>query len=300
MQDFANLLDRLVYTPQRNGKIRLIADYLRSADDPDRGYALAALCSAMKLPNVSYSAIRDMIHERTDEVLFRMSYDYVGDFAETTSLLWPAQPRNSPPPPLTEVVDTLAAMTRAEAAQQVAIWLDVLDVNGRYALIKLLTGGLRVGVSARLAKVAFAQAFDVTPEEVEEIWHAMEPPYTPLFDWATGKAERPNLDALPVFRPFMLANPLEEKEIDFADYVAEWKWDGIRVQVVRVGGETRLFSRTGDDIGGSFPDILAAFEKDGIVDGELLVRDKEGGPAPFNHLQQRLMQVGAALILTLA
>ncbi|MEO0411515.1 MAG: cisplatin damage response ATP-dependent DNA ligase [Pseudomonadota bacterium] len=288
MQDFANLLDQLVYTPQRNGKIRLIADYLRSADDPDRGYAMAALCSAIKLRNVSYSAIRDMIHARTDEVLFRMSYDYVGDFAETASLLWPASPRNSPPPPLTEVVDTLAAMTKAEAAAQVAIWLDVLDVNGRYALIKLLTGGLRVGVSARLAKVAFASAFDVSIEEVEEIWHAMEPPYTPLFDWATGKADRPDLNELPVFRPFMLANPLDDKEIDFSDYVAEWKWDGIRVQVVRVNGETRLFSRTGDDIGGSFPDILAAFDRDGIADGELLVRSETGEPAPFNHLQQRL------------
>ncbi|MEM9289412.1 MAG: cisplatin damage response ATP-dependent DNA ligase [Pseudomonadota bacterium] len=288
MQAFANLLERLVYTPQRNGKIALIAAYLRESEDRDRGYGLAALCAELKLPNVSYSVLRDMIHARTDETLFRLSYDYVGDFAETVSLLWPGTLRNIPPPTLSDVVETLNGMTKAEGAKQVEAWLDVLGVNGRYGLIKLLTGGMRVGVSARLAKVAFAKAFEVSIEDVEEVWHALEPPYAPLFDWATGKAERPDLNALPVFRPFMLANPLEEREIDFSQFVAEWKWDGIRVQVVRVGGEVRLFSRTGDDIGAAFPDILAAFNRDGIVDGELLVRGEGGDPAPFNHLQQRL------------
>lgn len=288
MLDFAHLLDRLVYTPQRNGKIKLIGDYLRQAPDPDRGYALAALAGEIKLRSVGYAALRERMMEQIDPVLFRLSYDYVGDFAETVSLLWQPSPRNAPAPTLKEIFEDLAALSKPEALAQVEAWLDTLDVNGRYALIKLLTGGLRVGVSARLAKVALANAFGISADDVEEVWHALKPPYGGLFAWAEGKADKPNLDEIPVFRPFMLANPLEEQDIDFGDYVAEWKWDGIRVQVVRVGGETRLYSRTGDDISAGFPDVVNAFDKDGIVDGELLVRDEAGEPAPFNVLQQRL------------
>ncbi|MEM9879224.1 MAG: cisplatin damage response ATP-dependent DNA ligase [Pseudomonadota bacterium] len=298
METFATLLDRLVYTPQRNGKIKLIRDFLRDTPDPDRGYGLAVLAGAIKLRSVGYAALRERIMARTDPVLFRLSYDYVGDFAETVSLLWPPRPRNTPVPSLTEVFEDLSSLTKNEALAQVEAWLDVLDVNGRYGLIKLLTGGLRVGVSARLAKVAFADAFAMQVDDVEEVWHAMQPPYQPLFDWATGRADKPNLSALPVFRPFMLANPLEEQDINFADYVAEWKWDGIRVQLVRVGAETRLYSRTGDDISAGFPDIVTALDAEGIVDGELLVRGEGGEPAPFNELQQRLNRktVSAAML----
>lgn len=288
MQAFAELLDQLVYTPQRNAKIALIGAYLKAAPDPERGYALGVLAGDVKLKSVGYAALRETIMARTDPELFRLSYDYVGDFAETASLLWPAKPRNAAAPTLQDVFEDLAHCTKVEALGQVEAWLDTLDINGRYALIKLLTGGLRVGVSARLAKVALAQAFDLATDDVEEVWHALTPPYGPLFDWATGKSQRPNLENMPVFRPFMLANPLEDQSIDFADYSAEWKWDGIRVQVVRVAGETRLFSRTGDDISAGFPDVVQAFTVDGIVDGELLVRGVGGGPAPFNELQQRL------------
>ena len=101
---------------------------------------------------------------------------------------------------------------------------------------------------------------------------------------------------VPVFRPFMLAHPLEEAKVSLDDYAAEWKWDGIRVQLVHAGGETRLYSRTGDDISGSFPDIAEAFRERGVLDGELLVRGSDqgvadvhgGAAASFNALQQRL------------
>jgi DNA ligase-1 len=288
MEAFSQLLERLVYTPQRNGKIKLIGDYLLAAPDPDRGFALGVLAGELKLKSVGYAALREALMARTDPILFRLSYDYVGDFAETASLLWPAKPRNIPPPSLGAVFEDLSGCSKSEALEQVEAWLDVLDVSGRYALIKLLTGGLRVGVSARLAKVALAEAFDLKADDVEEVWHALAPPYSELFQWATGAADRPNLDDIPVFRPFMLANPLEDQDIDFAQYVAEWKWDGIRVQLVRVAGETRMYSRTGDDISAGFPDVVGAFTSEGIVDGELLVRGADGAPAPFNELQQRL------------
>jgi len=152
---------------------------------------------------------------------------------------------------------------------------------------------MRIGVSSRLAKVAFAQAFDVSVEEVEEHWHGLEPPYGPLFAWAAHGAAPPDTANLPTFRPFMLAHPLEDTVVDLADYVAEWKWDGIRVQLVRIGGETRLYSRGGDDISATFPELLDALPFDAVLDGELLVRGttqggEAGGAASFNALQQRL------------
>jgi DNA ligase 1 len=100
-----------------------------------------------------------------------------------------------------------------------------MDAKGRYALIKLATGGMRVGVSARLAKTAFAIAFNVPVEEVEEYWHALTPPYAELFAWGADGGPAPDLAGVPRFRPFMLAHPLEDGAVDLKDYAAEWKWD---------------------------------------------------------------------------
>src|SRR5205085_9341457 len=174
--------------------------------------------------------------------------------------------------------------------------LDHLDASGRFALLKLALGELRVGINARLAKQALAQAFGLEVEAVEEVWHGLKPPFAELFDWAEGRAEQPSARNVPLFRPFMLAHPLAETKVSLDDYAAEWKWDGIRVQLVHAGGETRLYSRTGDDISGSFPDVAGAFQTAGVLDGELLVRGSEqgmadlhgGAAASFNALQQRL------------
>lgn len=295
MEEFAALLDALVYTTSRNRKLALIAAYLRSAPDPDRGWALAGLTGGLDFPAVKSSTIRNLMMERVDPVLWALSRDFVGDTAETASLLWPEPESKAPQAPLSlaEVVERLAALTRATAPKELPALFDRLDARGRFALIKLATGGMRVGVSARLAKTAFAQAFGVAVEAVEEYWHALAPPYAELFDWATGAAPPPDLANIPRFRPFMLAHPLEDGEVDLADYAAEWKWDGIRVQLVRAGGETRVFSRSGDDISATFPELLDVLTVDAVLDGELLVRGatqggEAGGAASFNALQQRL------------
>ena len=295
MERFAALLDGLVYTTSRNRKLALIAAYLRSSPDPDRGWALAALTGGLDFPAVKSSTIRNLMMERVDPLLWNLSRDFVGDTAETASLLWPEPEARAPRDdlPLTELVARLAALTRAAAPKELPGLLDRLDAKGRYALIKLATGGMRVGVSARLAKTAFALAFDVSVEEVEEYWHALAPPYTELFDWAAKGGAAPDLAGAPHFRPFMLAHPLEDGEVDLADYAAEWKWDGIRVQLVRAGGTTRLYSRSGDDISASFPELLEVLPFDAVLDGELLVRGAAqggaaGGAASFNALQQRL------------
>ena len=295
MEEFAALLDALVYTTSRNRKLALISTYLREAPDPDRGWALAALTDGLDFPAVKSSTVRNLMMERVDTVLWALSRDFVGDTAETASLLWP-EPEDPVPQPdlsLAEVVERLSALTRASAPRELPGLLDRLDARGRYALIKLATGGMRVGVSARLAKTAFALAFDVAVEEVEEYWHALAPPYAELFAWAADGAPAPDLAGVPRFRPFMLAHPLEDGEVDLADYAAEWKWDGIRVQLVRAGGETRVYSRSGDDISTTFPELLDVLPMDAVLDGELLVRGsaqggEAGGAASFNALQQRL------------
>lgn len=295
MQRFAMLLDGLLLTPSRNGKLALIADYLRATPDPDRGWALAALTSAVDFPAVKAGTVRGLMADRVDPVLWALSRDFVGDTAETASLLWP-EPEpvpQGPAPTLGEIVTELSTTTRAAAPGLLTNLLDRLDTAGRYALIKFATGALRIGISARLAKVAFAQAFGVSVDEVEEYWHGQSPPYAPLFQWATGAAPPPRTDLLPLFRPFMLAYPLEDESISLDDYVAEWKWDGIRVQLVHVNGETRVYSRGGDEISASFPEIAGALPFPAVLDGELLVRGSQqggeaGGAASFNALQQRL------------
>ncbi|WP_298282070.1 cisplatin damage response ATP-dependent DNA ligase [Novosphingobium sp.] len=294
MNRFAALLDALVLTPSRNAKLTLLADYLRETPDPDRGWALAALTDGLDFPAVKASLIRSLMAERIDPVLWALSREYVGDTAETASLLWPEPlEQRMPAPTVAEVVATLHTTTRTTAPGILADLLDRLDVNGRYALLKLATGAMRIGISARLAKVAFAQAFSVSVEDVEEYWHGQSPPYTPLFDWAANGAAPPRTDLLPLFRPFMLAHPLEAETLDLSEYAAEWKWDGIRVQIVHVAGETRVYSRSGDDISATFPEVTAALTTPCVLDGELLVRGahqggETGGAASFNALQQRL------------
>ena len=163
-------------------------------------------------------------------------------------------------------------------------------------LLKLITGALRVGVSARLAKTALAMFGEVELDEIEQLWHGREPPYADLFLWLSRQGDRPHPLNL-AFRPFMLAHPLEESEIaqlPAEDFRAEWKWDGIRVQLVAENGQGRIYSRGGEEIGKAFPDILAAMNFSAVLDGELLVVDlpsETGGlaeVASFNKLQQRL------------
>jgi DNA ligase 1 len=293
MRDFSQLLDALVYTSSRNAKLKLIGDYLTRTPDPDRGYALAALTGELDLPAVKPAAIRAIAEERVDPVLLYMSRDYVGDMAETVSLLWPkpdSADLDDGTLRLANVVERLASLGRAEAPGALAAMLDHLDASGRFALLKLATGALRIGISARLAKVALAQAFGLEVDALEEVWHGIAPPYLPIFAWAEGRDAQPSAEDVPVFRPFMLAQPLEDARVSLDDYAAEWKWDGIRVQLVHAGGATRLYSRAGDDITGSFPDVAEAFGTPGVLDGELLVKGavQGGEAASFNALQQRL------------
>jgi DNA ligase 1 len=388
MNRFAELLDRLAYEPGRNNKLRLITGYFREVEDPDRGYALAALTGALSFKHAKAGLIRDLIAERTDPVLFALSYDYVGDLSETVALMWPkssplpprsggegsgvggsaaiteaavladtlptpdpSPPRalrvaggekhlerpprkksdkatpaalsvpsplvgegqgegyrehdvdrdqrylhnNPPPPTLTEVVTTLRTLGKTELPQQLTRWLDELDETGRWALLKLVTGAMRIGVSARLAKTAAAELGEKDAHDIELMWPGLSAPYLDLFAWLEGRGEKPvNLDPAP-FRPVMLAHAIEDDDfaqLDALAFSAEWKWDGIRVQAVSGHDEhgnvvARLYSRSGEDITKSFPDLLPSLHLPGALDGELLVL-RDGRVQSFNVLQQRL------------
>jgi DNA ligase 1 len=297
MMAFAALLDGLVYTQSRNRKTALLAAYFRDTADPDRGIALAALTDGVPQSLIPRLPLRRMLAELTsrfiDPVLYKLSRDYVGDTAETVALLWPDQTEAhaNAEPTLSDVIEALRGGTVASRTEALGQCLDRLDTSGRWALLKLLGGAPRVGVSARLAKTALAQAFDHDVTEIEELWHALEAPYVDLFAWLEARGPKPDADGKPVFRPVMLAHPIEADDwpkLQAQDFAAEWKWDGIRVQIAATAGEVRIFSRQGDDISAAFPDIRSAFlELDCVADGELLVA-REHIVAPFNDLQQRL------------
>ena len=297
MNRFAELLDRLAYEPGRNAKLRLITDYLRGTPDPERGWALAALTGALSFKHAKAGMIRGLIAERTDPALFALSYDYVGDLSETVALMWPADPtqKSRSAPTLSDVVQTLSTLGKAQLPAQIARWLDGLDETGRWALLKLVTGALRIGVSARLAKTAAASFGHRESDEIEILWPGLSPPYLDLFAWLEGRADKPSTRDPAPFRPAMLAHAAEESDLitlNAADYLAEWKWDGIRVQAVAGYDEhgelvARLYSRTGEEISRSFPDLLAALRLPCAIDGELLIM-REARVQSFNVLQQRL------------
>lgn len=288
MKAFAALLDQLSYTPSRNNKVALMKAYFLATPDPDRGYALAALTDNLPLSFPVRKAVLDLASQHVAPELFKISRDYVGDTAETLSLVWPNRAVGEPPR-LSDVIETLLLIGRNQLPDVLAPWLDRLDVNGRWALLKLVTGGMRTGVSARLAKLALAEAFDTPVNDIDEVWHGLSMPYAPLFLWLRGEAPRPDVKNVPVFRPLMLSHPLEDKDFEVLqpqDYQIEWKWDGVRVQLCSRAGGTRLYSRSGDDISHTFPE-LSDVPLNATLDGELLVV-RDGEVAPFQDLQQRL------------
>jgi DNA ligase-1 len=294
MQRFAHLLDDLYFTNSTNAKERILANYLKTAPDPDRGWALAAIAGTLSFDLFKRNLSKNLIIERMDEELFALSYDYVGELSETIALAWPISEEPvllNRLPGLTEVIEEFKARGKEGIRQYLVQLLDNMTPPQRWALLKLGTRGLRIGMSARSVKRVIANMKGVELEEVEELWHGLEPPYQNLFDWIDGKADKPNVSASINYMPVMLAHPIDEEK-DLAritpdTHTAEWKWDGIRVQVASDGEETKIFSRTGDDISHSFPDLAEAVNFFGVVDGELLVKSQEE-IGSFNDLQQRL------------
>ena len=294
MEHFARLLDELSTQQGRTAKIALMEAYFRATPDPDRGWALAALTDSAPVKVPFRRVLSHLMAARIDPFLYKISRDYVGDTAETVALLWPEGQLGrdgKTPIALGTIVTQIKGCPPKALEETIAAYLDQFDGTQRWAFLKFLGGALRVGVSARLAKIALAQSSQRDVSEIEELWHAVAPPYLDLFAWLDGKAPRPETAGVPVFRPLMLATPIEDQDwagLQPKAFVAEWKWDGIRVQIAATRGGVRVYSRTGEDISPAFPEIAAAFSGlDVTADGELLVV-RDGAVASFNDLQQRL------------
>lgn len=293
MERFSILLDDLYFTNSTKAKEAILAAYLRETPDPDRGWALAAIAGTLRFNLFKRNLTKTLMAERMDPFLFDVSRDYVGESSETVALAWRASPNAkilNRLPSLSEVIDEFRRRDKAGIQNYLIDLLDNMTPPQRWALLKLGTRGLRIGMSARSVKRTLANMKSVELDAIETLWHGIEPPYETLFAWIDGDAPMPDMSGVLTYSPVMLAHPIEDK--DFArisgdTHQAEWKYDGIRVQVASKNGEAKLFSRKGDDISGSFPDLLSAIDFDGVLDGELLVKP-DGAIGSFNDLQQRL------------
>ncbi len=290
MEEFAKLLENIIFSPSRNRKIELLIDYYQKTSDPDRGYAVALITSNLKLSSFRSSDLKELIKSRIDPILFDLSYDYVGDMAETISLLWPEN-KKSKLCKLNFFINFFLNNSKTEAKKFLILQLDKASVTEKWAIIKLITGGLRIGVSKKNAKVSLSRYGSVNIDQIEKIWHGLSPPYKDLFFWLENGGDPPKIDILRTFHPMMLADQISNKndfcELNPQDFDAEWKWDGIRVQIIITKNETVVFSRNGDDISNSFPELKFCSKKDIILDGELLVGNNLN-PTTFNEIQQRL------------
>lgn len=323
---FAKLVDQLYYTSSNLSKASLIKAYLSLTNTQDRGWAIAAIAGTLSFEFFKRKAIKDLITERVDPVLFELSYDYVGEMSETVAHLWEAQEQDPPAPQLdangsipslTAIVEHFQEIKKAQVNDSLIGLLNLLDAPQRWALIKLGTRGLRIGVSARFIKKVLAEygeehaisrginaqeaATTYSIEEIERLWHGLKAPYVELFDWLEGKGSKPDVSGAITFQPVMLSHPIDEAELTSMkakDWTVEWKFDGIRVQLVSKQNGKALFSRTGDDISHSFPDLLDSIDNTkiiGVFDGELLALKAPESDAQqvfeiasFNQLQQRL------------
>jgi len=289
VRGFSELIDKLLLTSSRNRKIDILCDYFKNTPDPDRGFALAIITNSLELKNIPISKIKEIVRENVDEELFALSYDYVGDLAETISLIWPYK-ENGHLPQISKMISILKNIKKDELSKKIQTFLSIANETERWALIKLISGGLRIGVSSRLAKTALAKFGDKKLDDIEKIWHGIEAPYETLFKWLSNLGPIPEIDLKKTFNPMMLANPIEENDftnINSKNFVAEWKWDGIRVQIILDDFNIKIFSRTGDDITQTFPEIKCLQKELVILDGELLV-GRDYIPMTFNTLQQRL------------
>lgn len=265
-------------------------DYLATTPSPERGYALAIMANSLEFPTFKRALIKELLEGKVDPVLFALSYDYIGDISDTIALLWPEPSLKGTLPLLSHIILTFNTLDVNQMKDYLNDLLNCSNPVERWALLKLGTGSLRIGISARFLKNTLAKYGGVDVQEIEKIWHGIKPPYLELFDWLEKKTAAPRIEETIYFHPVMLSHALDEKSlarIDLKRFVFERKYDGIRVQVVVTGQGKALFTRTGDNISHSFPDLLASFQDAVVLDGELVIKTAKG-VGSFNELQQRL------------
>ncbi|WP_313223622.1 ATP-dependent DNA ligase [Pseudoxanthomonas mexicana] len=300
MKAFAALYQALEHSTGTLDKRAAIADYVRRVPREDAAWGLWLL-AGNKLRRIAGSGeLRTWCGELAGLPAWLVddSYSHVGDLAETLALLLPSSTAQHPELPLhTWIEQRLLPVAGADADTRrrtvVDAWTQLPD-NERLVFNKLLTGALRVGVSARLVQQALADFSDVPIAVLAQRMLGDWPP-TPAFLDGLLSTEVLDSDREQPY-PFFLASPLEhapEQLGDVKDWLLEWKWDGIRVQVIRRRNEVALWSRGEERLDGRFPEIEAAalgLPRDAVIDGELLAWDDGTAPLPFSALQTRIQR----------
>ncbi|MBK5928735.1 ATP-dependent DNA ligase [Rhodobaculum claviforme] len=295
MRGFAALFTALDGTTRTLPKVAALAEYFRTAPEDDRLWTIALLSGRRPRRAVSATRLREWAAERAGLPLwlFEEAYPVVGDLAETIALVLPPPTRRDDRS-LTDWMAHLADLAgRDEDTRRVGVlaaW-DGLEATERFVFNKLLTGGFRMGVSQGLMTRALAQA---TGREEAELAHRLMGDWTPATTTfrALVLEDDPAADLSRPY-PFALAPQLEGGPDALGppgDWLAEWKWDGIRAQLIRRGGAWHLWSRGEELITDRFPDLAPAAMAlpDGtVIDGELMAW-RDGAPLPFAALQRRI------------
>ena len=300
MKRFIRLFIRLDETNKTNEKLAALTDYFDTAPPRDGAWAVTYLTGKRPRSPVNAAQVRSWVREAANipEWLFTESYHSVGDLAETVSLLLP-DPGPGSPLSLSEWIESRLLVLVEESDEEMKRrtlldWWSELDRPGRFVLTKLLTGAWRVGVSQRLVTRALAHSLgmeaDVIAHRLMGSWQPDDSFYTML-----SSADTSDTDISKPY-PFYLAYPLDQEPTSLGDHrewLVEWKWDGIRGQVIKRQGLVSLWSRGEELVTRRFPEIdrAAASLADGtVMDGEILGWSQEGkgGVLSFGHLQKRI------------
>ncbi len=305
MKRFARLFDELDATTATSAKVDALKRYFAAAAPADAAWAVYFLAGGKPRQVVPGAVLNALACERagTPPWLFDACYQAVGDFAETVAHVLPPPAHESDLGLATWVEERLLplrGLAPAEQAARVASYWDELDTSGRFLLNKLIGGGFRVGVSRLLVQRALAEGAGVDAKRVAQrmmgYTDGRSTPSADRFAQLTAEGDVGPADIGQPY-PFFLAHALDlapaglaARLADPADWLVEWKYDGIRAQVVRRAGQAWIWSRGEELVTDRFPEIVAMARPlpDGtVLDGEIVVW-KEGGVAPFALLQQRI------------
>lgn len=295
MRHFTDLFRQLDTTTRTSDKVRALARYFREAPEKDRVWTIALLSHRRPRRTVNSRLLREWAAERSGipQWLFEESYHVVGDLAETIALLLP-QPSQGSDKSLSDWIELLMSMRdSSEEEKKAAIFdaWDTLDKNGRFLFNKLITGGFRMGVSQRLMTKALSEATGIPDTSLAHRLMGNWDPVTISFEELVREGTVSEDIGKPY--PFFLAYPLEDEPDalgDISEWICEWKWDGIRGQMIRRSAESFIWSRGEELITEQFPDIAASLDHfpDGTVaDGEIVVM-RDDGVGPFQDLQKRV------------
>lgn len=295
MQHFSNLISTLAQRTKTNEKLDAISRYFATADERDKPWVLALFSGRRPKRVVSSTLLKQWCMDATGlpEWLFNECYHTVGDLGETIALLLPPPSATGDPKPLHYWIDRLTALQETEKEAFIRNAWDRMDTGERFVFNKLITGGFRIGVSQSMMVNALSKTYHLEPATLSHLISGNWDPQQTTMEELLNEELRHADDSKPY--PFFLAYALETPPDMLGapeEWQAEWKWDGIRGQIIRRNGQMFIWSRGEELLTDKFPELTAllSFLPDGTaIDGEILTFDQQQNrPLPFNALQTRI------------